>query len=106
MGLTLYAAYLYNLTPPRDLPEVLKFLLSGVVGYVFAYVPAGKAVTAAERDRSTVFESDAVLQQSIAAFQQQKEIYERRIDNLTKYIERLGPENEAGEEVKIDGEKG
>ena len=37
MGITIYAAYLHNLNPPKDLPEVLKFLLAGVVGYVFAF---------------------------------------------------------------------
>lgn len=86
VGITVYTAYLNILDPPRSLPENLKFLLSGIVGYVFAYVPASKVITSAERDRSATLSSDAAFQQVILLLQQQKEIYESKIDELTEYI--------------------
>jgi uncharacterized membrane protein HdeD (DUF308 family) len=94
MGIAAYTAYLNNLNPPKDLPEVLKYLLSGIVGYVFAYVPASKAITAAEQDRSAILISDAGLLQVVTLLQQQKEIYESKIDRLMQYIEEIEQEEE------------
>ncbi|VVB63553.1 Uncharacterised protein [uncultured archaeon] len=95
MGITIYTAYLSNLSPSRDLPEVLKYLLSGIVGYVFAYVPASKAISAVDQDRSAVLSSDVGLQQVIMLLQQQKEIYESKIERLTQYIEEMEREDDS-----------
>lgn len=94
LSLTAYGIHLYNLNPPRELPEVLKYLLSGVVGYVFAYVPASKAITATEHDRSAVLASDVGLQQVVSILQQQKEIYESKIEELLDYIEEMEAEGD------------
>jgi hypothetical protein len=101
LGLTAYEAYMSALNPSNGLPENLKFLLSGVVGYIFAYVPASKAITSAERDRNATLGSDAVLQQVIALLQQQKEIYESKIERLTQYIEEMEQED-IGNDVQSD----
>jgi hypothetical protein len=67
------------------------------VGYIFAYVPASKAITAVEQDRSAVLISDAGLQQMVGLLQQQKEIYECKIERLTQYIKETEREEEDGD---------
>ncbi|OPY50185.1 MAG: hypothetical protein A4E48_01966 [Methanosaeta sp. PtaU1.Bin060] len=99
LGLTTYAVHLNNLNPPKELPEVLKYLLSGIVGYVFAYVPASKAITSTERDRGALLSFDAALQQVVTILQRQKEIYEGEIE---RHIERIN-ELEA-EDISDDDE--
>jgi len=61
-----------------------EIILSGIADYIFAYVPASKAIPSAERDRSATPSSDTALQQVIALLQQQKEIYENKIERLTQ----------------------
>lgn len=93
MGIVAYTAYLTLLDPPKSLPENLKFLLSGIVGYVFAYVPASKAVANAELNRNAALSSDARFIQVVGLLQQQKEIYESRIERLMQDIEGMEQED-------------
>lgn len=102
MIITIYTMRINESSSTGELPEVLKFLLSGVVGYIFAYVPSSKAMTSAERDRSAALSSDAVLQQANTLLLQQKEIYESRIERLMQYIEDIEQEEEADDDEKND----